>query len=99
MFVFDTFVYLEPDKELKSNGLCSSYLSNFFYRISGVHNYNTRNRTNVHLVKISSKSGYRSFSYSATKLFNDLDIVAKNSHSIRTLTLDYWLKQKLFISF
>ena len=26
-----------------------------------VHNYNTRNRANLHMVKITSKSGYRSF--------------------------------------
>ena len=52
------------------NGFCPSYLLNLFSRNSDVHNYNTRVRSNIHLNRISSKSGSRSFSYAAAELFN-----------------------------
>jgi len=50
----------------------SSYLLNLFSHNSDVHSYNTRGRSNIHLNRISSKSGSRSFSYAAAELFNDL---------------------------
>ena len=47
------------------NGFCPSYLLNMFSRNSDIHNYNTRGRRNIHLNRINSKSGIRSFSYVA----------------------------------
>ena len=49
-----------------------SYLLNLFSRNSDVHNYNTRGHSNIHLNRITFKSGSRSFSYAAADLFNDL---------------------------
>ena len=53
-------------------GLCRAYLKNLFSLNSDVHNYCTYRSKNIHMPRISSKSGYRSFAYSAAKLFNSL---------------------------
>ena len=45
------------------NGIYPSYLRRLFSYNSDVHHYNTRNRANLHMVKITSKSGHRSFAY------------------------------------
>ena len=63
-----------------------SYLLNLFSRNSDVNSYNTRGRSNIHLNRISSKSGSRSFSYSAAELVNDLPGHVKNSDSMRRFT-------------
>ena len=63
-----------------------SYLLNLFSRNSDVHSYNTRGRSNIHLNRISSKSGSRSFSYAAAELFNDLPDHVKNSDWMRRFT-------------
>ena len=54
------------------NYFCPSYLSNLFCLNSDVHNYNTRRKNDIHLAKIGSKSGERSFTLKAAKLFNSL---------------------------
>ena len=69
------------------------YLLNLFSRNSDVHSYNTRGRSNVHLNRISSKSGSRSFSYAAAELFNDLPDHVKNSDSMRNFTSNYWFEK------
>ena len=43
-------------------------------------------------VKITSKSGYRSFTYSAAKLFNNLDNATKCSLKIKEFVNNYWSK-------
>ena len=73
-------------------GFCPSYLKNLFCLNSDVHDYNTRNRSNIHMTKIASNSGYRSFSYSAAKLYNHLSPQIKNSNSIHSFTANYWLE-------
>ena len=75
------------------NGFCPSYLLNLFSRNSDVHSYNTRGRSNIHLNRISSKSGSRSFSYAAAELFNDLPDHVKNSDSMRNFTSNYWFEK------
>ena len=70
------------------NGFCPSYVLNLFPRNSDVHSYNTRGRSDIHLNRISSKSGSKSFSYAATELFNDLPDYVKNADSIRSV-LDF----------
>ena len=71
------------------------HLLNVFCRNSDVHNYNynTRGHSNIHLNRISSKSGSRSFSYAAAELFNDLPNHVKNSDSIRSFTSNYWFEK------
>ena len=49
------------------------------------------------MVKITSKSGYRSFTYSAAKLFNNLDHVTKCSLTIKEFVNNYWSKQLVII--
>ena len=75
------------------NGFCPSYLLNLFSRNSDIHSYNTRGRSNIHLNRISSKSGSRSFSYAAAELFNDLPDHVKNSDSMRSFTSNYWFEK------
>ena len=72
---------------------CPSYLLNLFSRNSDVHNYNTRGRSKIHLNRITSKSGSRSFSYAAAGLFNDLPNHVMNSESIRSFTSNYWFEK------
>ena len=55
-------------------------------RNSDIHNYNSRGRRNIHLNRISSKSGIRSFLYAAANFFNKLPSSVKNSKSIRSFT-------------
>ena len=71
------------------NGIYPSYLRRLFSYISDVHHYNTRNRANLHMVKITSKSGYRSFAYSAAKLFNNLDYATKRSLTLKEFVNNY----------
>ena len=52
------------------NYFCPSYLSNLFCLNSEVHNHNTRRKNDIHLIEIESKSGERSFTYKAAKLFH-----------------------------
>ena len=59
------------------NGIYPPYLKRLFSYNSDVHHCNTRNRANLHMVKITSKSVYRSFAYSTAKLFNNLDYATK----------------------
>ena len=75
------------------NGFCPSYLLNLFSRNSDVHSYNTSGCSNIHLSRISSKSGSRSFSYATAELFNDLPDHVKNSDSMRSFTSDYWFEK------
>lgn len=65
-----------------------------FSRNSDIHNYNTRGRRNIHLSKISSKSGKRSFSYAAAELFNMLPSFVKNSNSLKHFPSNYWLAKQ-----
>ena len=74
------------------NGIYPSYLRRLFSYNSDVHHYNTRNRANLHMVKITSKSGYRSFAYSAAKLFNNLDYATKRSLTLKEFVNNYWSK-------
>ena len=75
------------------NGFCPSYLLNLFSHNSDVHSYNTRERSNIHSNRISSKSGSRSFSYAAAELFNGLPDHVKNSESMRSFTSNYWCEK------
>ena len=80
------------------NDFCPSYLLNLFSRNSVVHNYKARGRRNIHLNRIISKSGSRSFCYAAADLFNDLPNHVKNSESIRSFTSNYyWCEKWTFI--
>ena len=54
-------------------------------------------RSNIHLNRISSKSGSRSFSYAAAELFNDLPNHVKNSDSIRSFTSNYWFEKFILV--
>ena len=72
------------------NGIYPPYLRRLFSYNSDVHHYNTRNRANLHRVKITSKSGYRSFAYSAVKLFNNLDYATKRSLTLKEFVNNYW---------
>ena len=47
----------------------------------------------IHLNRISSKSGSRSFPYAAAELFNDLPNHVKNFDSIRSFTSNYWFEK------
>ena len=64
-----------------------------FSRNSDIHNHNTRGCRNIHLNKITSRSGIRSFSHAAANLFNNLPNSVKNSKSIRSFTSNYWLEK------
>lgn len=64
---------------------------------SDVYSYNTRGRSNIHLNRISSKSGSRSFSSAAAELFNDLPDHVKNSDSMRSFTSNCWFEKILMI--
>ena len=75
------------------NGFCPTYLLNLFSRNSDVHSYNTRGRSNIHLNRISSRSGSRSFSYAAAELFTDLPDHVKNSDSMRSFASSYWFEK------
>ena len=72
------------------NGFCPSYLCDLFSLNSDIHNYNTRNKSNLHMAKITSKSGYRSFTYSAAKLYNSLNTATKSASSINSFSNNYW---------
>ena len=72
------------------HGLFPPYLSNVFCRNSMIHNYNTRGRDDIHLNKVNSKSGQRSFSFSAAKLYNNLPKYVKNSSSLKQFKSRYW---------
>ena len=74
------------------NGIYPPYLRRLFSYNSDVHHYNTRNRANLHMVKITSKSGYRSFAYLAAKLFNNLDHATKCSLTLKEFVNNYWSK-------
>ena len=74
------------------NGIYPSYLRRLFSYNSDVHHYNTRNGANLHLFKITSKSGYRSFAYSAAKLFNNLHYATKHSLTLKEFVINYWAK-------
>ena len=74
------------------NGIYPPYLRRLFFYNSDVHHYNTRNRANLHMVKITSKSGYRSFAYSTAKLFNNLDYATKRSLTLKEFVNNYWSK-------
>ena len=74
------------------NGIYPPYLRGLFSYNSDVHHYNTRNRANLHMVKITSKSGYRSFTYLAAKLFNNLDHATKCSLTIKEFVNNCWSK-------
>ena len=77
-----------------SNGFCPPFLLNMFSHNSDIHNYNTRGRRNIHLKRINSKSGVRSFSYTAANFFIKLPSSVKNSKSIRSFTsicpIEFW---------
>ena len=64
---------------------------NMFSRNSDIHSYNTRGRRNIHLHvnRINSKSGIRSFLYAAANFVNNLPSSVINSKSIRSSTLNY----------
>ena len=74
------------------NGIYLPYLRRLISYNSDVHHYNTRNRANLHMVKITSKSGYRSFAYSAAKLFNSTDYATKRSSTLKEFVINYWSK-------
>ena len=74
------------------NGIYLPYLRRHFSFNSDVHHYNTRNRANLHMVKITSKSGHRSFAYSAAKLFNSLGYTTKRSLTLKQFVNNYWSK-------
>ena len=76
------------------NHFCPSYLSNLFCLNSEVHNYNTRRKNDIHLIKIESKSGERSFTYKAAKLFNSPSSTIKSAKSVTTFTNLYWRDKK-----
>ena len=75
------------------NGFCPSYLRKLINLNSEIHNHNTRRRNNIHVNQISSRSGQRSFSFSAAKLYNDLSNTVKSSKSVRSFTSNYWLER------
>ena len=75
-------------------GLCPAYLENVFSLNSDIHNYCTRGSKNIHMPRISSKSGYRSFAYSAAKLFNGLSQSVKDSTSVQAFKIGYWKMRK-----
>ena len=75
------------------NGIYPPYLRRLFRCNSDVYHNNTRNRANLHMVKITSKSGYRSFAYStAAKLFNNLDHAMNCSLTVKEFLNNYWSK-------
>ena len=77
------------------NEIYPPYLRRLFSYNSDVHHYNTRNRANLHMVEITSKSGYRSFAYSPAKLFKNLDDATKCSLTLKEFVNNYW--SKLFV--
>ena len=82
----------EPPKWATSKSWFFMRLNEVLSYNSDVHHYNTRNRANLHMVKITSKSGYRSFAYSAAKLFNNLDYATKRSLTLKEFVNNYWSK-------
>ena len=79
------------------NHFYPSYLSNLFCLNSDVHNYNTRRKNDIHLAKIGSKSGERSFTYKAAKLFNNLSSTTKSAKSVTSFTNLYWRDMKQYV--
>ena len=61
--------------------------------LNGFCNYNTRGRRGIHLNRITSKSGIRSFSYAAVNFFIKLPSSVRNSKSIQSFTSNYWLNK------
>ena len=59
--------------------------------------YNTRGRSDIHLNKINSKSGIRSFSYVIANFFKKLPSSVKNSKSIRSFTSNHWLEKQTHV--
>ena len=72
------------------NHFCRSHSSNPFCLNSNMHNYNTKRKIEIDLNKIESKSGERSFTYKAEKLFNSLSSTTKSAKSVTTFTNLYW---------
>ena len=81
------------------NHFCPSYLSNLSCLNSDVHNYNTRRKNDFHLAKIGSKSGERSFTFKAAKLFNSLISTTKSAKSVTSFTnlYNYWRETKQYV--
>lgn len=72
------------------NRLLPEYLRRIFIINSEIHNYNTRAKNNIHIPRINSKSGHRSFAFSAAMLYNSLPDSVKNSETSKKFRVNYW---------
>ena len=64
------------------NNLVPQYLSDYFTRNCNVHSYNTRRRTDLHLLKVKLSLAKRTFRYSGSALFNVLPSSMQKAESL-----------------